>query len=693
MHGRISAVNRVPLGGRTFLYAAFGLLLGVTLTVAGYLIDYHALYGEWPSSLTPGLVRALHDVTPVHYFADLFALILALIGGIVGRLQDRVIFYSRRLEEQVEVRTRDLRTSEQRYALAADGANDGIWDWNLATDEVYYAPRWKHMIGVDDRQIDSGPESWLGRVHPDDVERVREKIGAHIEGKTPHLQVDYRMRHADGSYRWMVARGVAVRDEDGRPVRMAGSQTDVHDRRRAEDRIRDLATYDPLTKLPNRTLLRDRIDRALQRAVGGRGKVAILHAGVDRFKKINESLGHEVGDWLLSEVGERLSGAVAEFEMDAASDRGHQAPTGSVFRFDGDEFVVLLEDVRTRRDATRLADRILRAHEGPIGVGGREILINVSIGIAIESPGHREGGEILRAAQTAMHRAKERGRVRFEVFDRDMLGPVEESLHLETELYQALESRHLRLWYQPVVALATGSVVGFEGLVRWEHPERGVISPGRFIPLAEETGLIVKLSQYLFEQAFRRLRQWQDRFTDRQSLSINMNLSPKYLFHPDLESDFVELLEQTRADPSRIHLEITETSFIDDPRAVAEVLERLKDKGFRIALDDFGTGFSSLSMLHELPFDILKIDQRFVSQMGEEPDVEQIVRTIVALARKLELDLVAEGIETEEQLKTLRSMRCKFGQGYLLGRPMTVDDAEALLSTASRPRRKARVRS
>jgi len=687
MHGRDSTVNRVPLGGRTFLYAACGLLLGVALTVGGYLIDYRALYGQWPPSLSPGLVRALHDVTPVHYFADLFALILALIGGFVGRLQDRVIFYSKKLEERVEVRTHDLRKSEQRYALAVDGVNDGIWDWDLVTNEVYYAPRWKRMIGKDETQLDASPEAWLDCVHPDDSERVRKRIRAHLAGKTSYLLVDYRMRHADGSYRWMEARGVAVRDADGRPVQMAGSQTDVHDRRRAEDQIRDLACYDSLTRLPNRKSLRDRIGQALRRPRGERGKVTILHAGIDRFKKINESLGHEVGDRLLSEVGERLSRVVTEFEMNAASKRVHRAPSGSVFRFAGDEFVVLLEDVRTRRDATRLADLILGAHEGPIGIGGREILINLSIGIAIESSSQREAGEILRAAQTAMHRAKDNGRVRFEVFHRDMLDPVEKSLHLETELYQALESHQLRLWYQPVVALATRRVVGFEALVRWEHPERGVISPGRFIPLAEETGLIVKLSQHLFEQAFRRLREWQDRFAARRDLSINMNLSPRYLFHPDLEGDLVALLKETRADPSRMHLEVTETSFIDDPKAVAEVLDRLKNMGFRIALDDFGTGFSSLSMLHELPFDILKIDQRFVSKVDQEPDVEQIVRTIVALARKLDLDVVAEGIETEEQLQKLRSMRCKLGQGYLLGKPMSVDDAEVLVVATGKSRK------
>jgi EAL domain-containing protein (putative c-di-GMP-specific phosphodiesterase class I) len=306
--------------------------------------------------------------------------------------------------------------------------------------------------------------------------------------------------------------------------------------------------------------------------------------------------------------------------------------------------------------------------------------VSLSVGISIGPRKYDSAEQMLRDARTAMHRAKVQGRARYEVFDHEMLETVEEAIHLETELFQALEARQLKLSYQPVVRLGSGAVVGFEALTRWEHPDRGAISPGRFISLAEETGLIVPLSRWLFEEAFARLKQWQERFDEHRDLSLSVNLSPKYLFHPDLESDLAALLRNTGIDPGRMHLEITESSFIDRPGAVAELLCRLKKWGFRIALDDFGTGYSSLSILHELPFDILKIDQAFTSKIVTDPDVRTIVGSIVGLTRKLGLDVVAEGIETPEQLEALRKMRCSYGQGSLLGSPMAADAAQALLS-------------
>ncbi len=666
------------IGTRTFLYAACGLILGAALTVGGYLVDYHGLYGALPPALSPGVVQGLHDITPVHYFADLLALILAIVGGFAGWLQDRVVFYSNMLEELVGIRTKELQRSEESYALAVEGSNDGIWDWNVATDEVYYSPRWKSMTGHAAVEIGDRPEEWLDLVHPDDLGRVRETLRGPQDGARSHFQVDYRMRQADGSYRWMLARGVAVRDQEGKPTRLAGSQTDIHDRRRTEDQLRYLAVHDKLTGLPNRALLADRMGRILDRRSSRTTKAAVLHLGIDRFKKINESFGQQIGDRLLIEVGARLGEAVGDFES-AASSSSNGSLTGSVFRVEGDEFVVVLEDVRSLRDATRLAEKILRSLEGPLHLEDREILLSMSIGITLGPQGNRDIEEILRDAQTAMHRAKVQGRARFEVFDREMIETVQEELHLETELFQAMEARQFQLWYQPIFALASREIVGFEALARWPHRDRGLIAPGKFIPLAEETGQIVRLSEWLFEDAFLRLNRWQEVFEDRQDLAINVNLSPKYLFHVDLENHLGSLLRKTNVNPSRIHLEITESILIDRPHAAAKILRRLKKWGFRLALDDFGTGFSSLSMLHELPFDILKIDQQFVSKLSSEPEVRKIVRTIVNLARELDLDVVAEGIETEPQMRELSSMSCDFGQGSLLGRPMTVEAAEKLI--------------
>lgn len=676
------------LGSRTILYASCGFVLGVGLTAGGYVIDYHALYGNLPSNPSLGMLRGLHDVTPVHYFTDLFALILALAGGLAGRFQDRVIFYSRKLEELVEVRTRDLGRSEERYALVVEGSRDGIWDWDLSTNAVYYSARWKKMIGCGDEDIGGAVETWLDRVHVEDRERVRASIHAHLEGTTSHFNVDYRILHADGSYRWMLARGVTTRDEHGRPKRMAGSQADIHDSRRVEGELRQLALYDQLTNLPNRTQLFDRTKRILRRARLRKANVAVLHVGIDRFKKVNETLGPKVGDQLLVQVAARLLELVADLESRAATSAPKRTVSGSVFRAEADEFAVVLEDTRSLRDATRLASRIVKSHERPITIQGRKILLSVTIGIAVGRGKHKTADELLRDAQTAMNRGKTLGCARFEVFDRDMVETVDESLHLETELHQALEKRELQVWYQPVCVVDSRRVVGFEALARWEHPERGVITPDHFVPIAEETGMIVRMSRQMFADVFERLSTWQEQFPNRPDLAININLSPKYLLHPDLQGDLGKLLRKTGSDASRIHLEITESSFIDNPQTVVKILKDLKNWGFRIALDDFGTGYSSLSMLHSLPFDILKIDREFVSKLGEDEDVRKIVETLVSLARKLDLDIVAEGIETEQQRQELLSMRCKYGQGHLLGRPMTVEAAEELIRSSSAGRRK-----
>lgn len=668
------SATRSRAGFRTLTYALCGLALGASLTVGGYLVDHFHLYGAIPWSPSLGLLRGLHEVTPVHYFADLFALILAGAGALAGWLQDKVLFYSSRMEELVAIRTRELATSEQRYALAAEGSNDGIWDWDLSANRVHYSSRWRQMIGYEGVEIGDAPDAWFARVHPEDLGRLREALRAHQESHTVGLDVEYRMRHADGTYRWMHARGATARDASGRARRTAGSQTDIDQRRRGEDQLRHLALHDQLTGLPNRTLLLDRLNQILARARRTHAPFLVLHLGLDRFRKINESLGPLVGDRLLVDSARRLTSQLSHFLA-----RG-DAPgaSGSLYRYGGDEFVLVLEDAGSVREATRLAGLILAAMEEPFRAESRDVRVSLSIGIVVGPDRHKDADGMLRDAQTAMNRAKLQGSNRFEAFDRDMQVAGRSELHLETELFNALEQHQLLLWYQPVFDLASQAVVGFEALIRWEHPSRGIISPEEFIPLAEETGLIVGMSRRLLEEVLTQQVRW-DADLGAIDLVMNMNLSPKWLFHPDLESDLVELLRMTGADPSRVHLEVTETSFIDRPDAVARVLRRLKKLGFRIALDDFGTGYSSLSMLHELPFDVLKIDKRFVSKLTADPAVENIVAMILDLSRSLGLSVVAEGIETRAQLAMLRDMRCKQGQGYLLGRPMTVQAAEKIL--------------
>jgi diguanylate cyclase (GGDEF)-like protein/PAS domain S-box-containing protein len=662
-------MKRIP---RIVLYAMGGFLLGGCLTLGGYVVDYHNLYGRLPQSLSPGLVQGLHAITPVHYFADSFALILAAVAGLAGWFHDRTIEYSTRLEDQVRARTNELAHSRQRYALAAEGSHDGIWDWDLVTDEVHYSPRWKSMIGCVAGEVGSGPHEWLDRVHPDDIGSVRRSLAEHLDHRTKNLQIEYRLRHRDGTYRWMLARAASLRDPAGRPVRLAGSQADIHAQRTSEEELRHHALHDQLTGLPVRALLIDRLESLLQRSGRMSSRCAVMHLGVDRLRRVNESLGPGVGDDVVRELAGRLQAETARVSKDASP----PVPC-SVYRFQGDEFVLIVEGAPSRGWLTGLADRLLRAVEIPLEVKGRRMRSSVSIGVALVLPGSPGVEQLLRNAQQAMKHAKllGGGRVHFS----DLHAPTRAAVHVETELIQAIEEGHLRLWYQPIVHLRSQTIAGFEALLRWEHPSRGIIAPGDFVPLAEESGLIAAISRRCLEDVLARLKDWQERFPERKTLSVNLNISPKWLHHPRFEADLVSLLGESGVEPSRLHLEITESGFIDCSDEILDLLDRVKKRGLLIALDDFGTGYSSLSMLHRLPLDILKLDKSFVSRLISHPDVETIARTIIGLARKLRLDVVGEGIQTRAQLDRLRSLRCGYGQGFLFGRPMRAEAAERLL--------------
>ncbi|MGH9868542.1 MAG: putative bifunctional diguanylate cyclase/phosphodiesterase [Candidatus Polarisedimenticolia bacterium] len=666
---------RIP---RTALYAAAGFAFGASLTACGYLFDYHHLYGELPDWPSVGLLAGLHSITPVHYFADLFALILAVAAGVTGWLQDRVLFYSSRLEDLVQERTSELSRSEQRHTLALAGSNDGIWEWDLNEDRLYLSPRWKTMLGFAEEEIGDRPAEWLDRVHPEDSERVREGIREHLAQGASHLRLEYRMQHRDGTWRWMLARGACLRDSDGKPLRIAGSQADIHELRLNEEQLRHLALHDELTDLPNRAVLMDRLERQLHRAHRTRTRIAVLHVGADRFRRINESLGSTVGDRLLRELARLL---VLQVSERGASDPGLESG-GTVYRFQGDEFVIVLEKMRSLRDAAGLAERILQTLGRPIQVDGHSVRFGASVGIAVGPHDSSDAASLLRDAHMAMNRAKQRGGSRVEVYDRNMHETAQAELHLETELFRALEDGQLQVWYQPVVSLRSERITGFEALVRWDHPIRGAVPPDEFIPLAEESGLIARMSRHTFRVAMMQLRRWQEMFEKRKDLAIKMNVSPRWLFDDHMESDLDHLLADTGADPSRIHLEITESCLIERPDDVAGSLHRLRARGFRIALDDFGTGYSSLSILHRLPFDLLKLDKSFISRLPRQPALETVAGSIIALARKLSMDVVAEGIETRAQLLKLRALRCGYGQGYLFGRPMRAQDAESLMRAA-----------
>ncbi|HKQ98970.1 MAG TPA: EAL domain-containing protein [Candidatus Polarisedimenticolia bacterium] len=683
---------------RIFLYGAFGFVFGTALTVVGYLVDYYALYHAFPEAISLSVVLGLHRVTPVHFFTDAFAPILAIVGAIAGRLQDRLRYHTSHLEEIVTSRTMALRRSQERYELAARGANDGLWDWDLLTDSIYYSPRWKEALGDDGASTGDVPEVWFDRVHGEDHPALRARIETHLAGATDHLVAEYRMRHADGSFRWMLTRGLAVRDAGGKPYRMAGSQTDIDDRKRMEEQLMHLALHDPLTGLPNRSLFFDRLTQCFQRARTHRRpeSLAIIFVDIDRFKNINDSLGHVVGDGVLQEVAGRFRACV-ESVFGAPPDGDETVPFGrrvvewTVARMGGDEFTALLENIGSLREATEAVRRIEEAFRNPVKVGAREHYVTLSTGIVLGPGDYERPEDLLRDADTAMYRAKAAGRGRCEIFDEKMLARAQEQLRLENDLHRALQREEFHVVYQPIFELQGGRLHGFEALLRWRHPERGLIPPAKFIPLAEETGLIVPLGSLIFTEACRQLRHWWDLDPRCRDLILAMNLSLRQVYYPGLEDEVVALVREAALDPSLIHFEITENTLIEHPKQVTKVLLRLKKRGFKVAIDDFGTGYSSLSILKDLPVDVLKIDQGFIERMSEAEKTRQIVETIIALARALGHDVIAEGIETEAQLKELQRMHCGLGQGHLFSTALAGDEVEVeiLARHLSRPGRTA----
>jgi diguanylate cyclase (GGDEF)-like protein/PAS domain S-box-containing protein len=561
----------------------------------------------------------------------------------------------------------ELKESEERYALAARGANDGLWDWNLSTDVIYFSARWKAMLGCQEDEIGNKPEEWFEHIHEADRDRVKEEIAAHQKGATPHFESEHRVRHKDGSFRWMLSRGVAIRDEHGKPVRMAGSQTDI-----TEGKVSD-----PLTSLPNRLLFLDRLGRLMRHLKRHPERMfAVLFLDLDGFKTINDSMGHFVGDQLLLGVSKRLEQCLRGSDTVARLTE----QTFTLARMGGDEFTVLLDDIKEPGDANRAAERIMKALAAPFVVGNKEVFTSTSIGIALSNPSYQYAEELIRDADTAMYRAKSLGKSRFEVFDADMRAIVMARLELETDLRHALGRGELRNYYQPIVALESGEIMGFESLMRWEHPTRGMLSPDKFISLAEDTGLIRELGWWGLSEACRRLKAWKANLPADRDLFMSVNLSMKQFVQAKLVENIAAMLKELELSPTNLKLEITESAVMEDPIAAVEMLQQMKDLGIRLAIDDFGTGYSSLSYLHRFPLDMLKIDRSFISGISETVNEMEIARTIMPLARNLRLDVVAEGVETAEQVVELKKLKCKYAQGFYFSKPLSPDEAEALMT-------------
>lgn len=554
---------------------------------------------------------------------------------------------------------KSLRESEERYALAARGANDGLWDWNLITNEIYFSPRWNHMLGLSDSERWKSSDDWFKCIHAGDRERVHSELTAHREGKTPEFVSEYRMQHKSGGYIWTLSRGIAVRDQSGSAIRIAGSQTDI-----TEGKIAD-----PLTQIPNRLYFLDRLESAIEDATRNKSQFAVLFIDLDDFKLVNDSLGHAAGDELLIAVAGRLRSSIR-------TNWQHRRGTQSVLaRIGGDEFAILLSKIEHEPEAAAVAQRILERIAEPIYFEGQRMFVSASIGIALNSSGATPE-DLLRNADTAMYVAKTAGKARMEFFDESMRERVIARFETEIGLRKAVDAKQLTVHYQPIVALYDGRIKGFETLVRWNHPERGLILPSEFIPIAEESDLILHIGRWVLREACRQMAEWHKKMSPATPLTTSVNVSSRQLADSRLVSDIAAILSETGLPAESLVLEVTESSIMDNSEQTLASLQQLKAMGIRLEIDDFGTGYSSLSYLQRLPFGALKIDRSFIRDLSAGKSSVDIVRAILELAHSLHLEVIAEGVETGEQLQRLIEMGFKYVQGYFVSKPLDALRAE-----------------
>lgn len=527
-----------------------------------------------------------------------------------------------------------LRESEERYALAVRGANDGLWDWNLRTGQMYFSPRWKQMLGYDDKEVETSPDEWFGRVHPEDIPLVRIALRDHFDGDAEHFVVEHRIRRKDGQWSWVLARGLAVRDDSGQAYRMAGSQTEITEQKNFEAQLYHSAFHDNLTALPNRAWVMKWLQDNLNSPESN--NFAVLYFDLDRFKVVNDSLGHAVGDRLLTHIATRLEEALAD--------------VGHVARIGGDEFVVMIQAIDQEEEAELAAQRIIASVQEPIMMDNRELVLSCSIGITTrKSNRYDTPEELIRDADLAMYAAKAAGRNRFEHYTQSLHTAALEKMHLEVSLRKAIETGALELAYQPIVHGDTRTIVGLEALARW--PNNGnPISPAVFIPLAEESGLIHPLGSWVMRTAAKQIMAWREHAPD---LRLSVNLSPRQFAREDIVDEVRTLIHDLQLPAGVLALEITENALIDDSENSITRIQALRDAGALIHIDDFGTGYSSLSYLVRLPFDAFKIDRSFVIGLEHDKTKRKIVRSLLRLALSLDAHVVVEGIETEAAMHTV----------------------------------------
>ncbi len=588
----------------------------------------------------------------------------------LGQLNSAEATFVREIGEVLAVvmlrdrREGDLRSSEQRLIEAQRISHVGSYDFEISTNTNRWSDQLYRIYGREPQSFNASYERFLEMIQPEDREHVVEAHQRSLQTLEP-FEMEERIKWPDGQVRTLASWGEVVADDDGNPIRMMGICWDITERKHIEEQLVREALHDKLTGLPNRVLLVDRLTQAIAVLPRRDGPLSAIFIDVDRFKVINDSLGHEAGDEVLVELARRFSAAVR--------------PGDTVARFGGDEFVVLSEDLSHPGEALAIATRLQNETNRPIAVQDSEVMVTISAGIALSSSATDQPSAMLRDADAAMYRAKKSGRDRCVVFADEMRDEAIDRHDIEQQLRRAVSDDQLVLYYQPIVELMTGRVTGVEALVRWQHPTRGLTPPTEFVPIAEEIGLIMQLDDWVLENACQQLATWQ---ASNPDLTMSINLSGLQFTRADLVTRVAEVLKRSGANPTRVSLEMTEGVLMRDAEDAVTVLRNLRELGVRLDIDDFGTGYSSLSYLKRFPVDALKVDRSFVQGLGTNADDRAIVQTVVALAKSLDLSTIAEGVETVEQLEVLRELGCSRAQGFLFSPPRPPHNLNPLVEFA-----------
>jgi diguanylate cyclase (GGDEF)-like protein/PAS domain S-box-containing protein len=556
-----------------------------------------------------------------------------------------------------------LRKSNERFNLAVRATNDIVWDWDLVKDERWWNENFMVVFGYPAHEIGAGSDFWRSRIHPDDRDRVTSGMRAIIESNAASWNNEYRFQRHDATYAHVLDRGHLVRDAPGRALRMIGAMADISARKLAEERIQYLATHDGLTGLPNRIMFSQLLNVAIQTAERYGRSFAVLFVDLDRFKFVNDTLGHEAGDKLLQQMSQRFKEAVRASDV--------------VARLGGDEFVVLVQEVSEAAQVAAVARKLLSAALKPVVVFEQECRVTASVGISLYPADARDEQALMKNADVAMYHAKEEGKNNFQFYSKDIKAQSLERLALEAALRRALERKEFSLHYQAKLDFHSGRISGVEALLRWQNPELGAIAPAQFIPLAEETGIIVPIGRWVLQEACAQNVAWQRQ--GLPALCVAVNLSARQFSDANFLSDVVAALEQSGMKPELLELELTESMVMRNPEQAAQLLAAVKRLGVRIAIDDFGVGYSSLAQIKRFPIDTLKVDRSFIRDLPENAEDRAITQAIIAMGKSLSLSVVAEGVETQEQQNFLRSQACDAMQGYYFSKPLPQEDFAGLL--------------